>query len=115
MIQFTTLNNQPIYILDECLSAKTDFVEGLFVQSIDQVGRGKPDSDVLEYVQKNNLVLITADHRALIQNLAAGYTTVYFCQATRKTVLIEPKIDQNQKYSDPLTYHILESDQVVRP
>ena len=70
---------------------------------------------MLEYAQKNGLILITADHGALIKNLVDGYPTVYYCQATRKTVLIDPKVEHSQKYSDAITYFLLESDQVVRP
>ena len=108
-------SNKPTYLLDECVSTKCDFVPDVFIQSIDVLNRGAKDPEVLEYVQKNNLVLVSADHRAIIQNLAAGYPTVYFCQATRKTVLIEPKVEHSQKYTDPLTYHILESNEIVIP
>ena len=106
------------YVIDECVSVRTKEqfrvknVSG-FVHSIDVIGRGASDGAVFELVKKNKAGLITLDKRFALSVLQSGYSVI-LPHGTDST-LIKPIINKSPKHSDPLTYHILETDAVVRP
>jgi len=108
----------PKFIVDECVSVKTKEqfrVKNVkdFVHSIDVIGRGATDEEVFELVKKNKAGLVTFDKRFALSVLQSGYSVIL--PSGDNSTLIKPIIDKSSKYSDPLTYHILENDQVVRP
>ncbi len=106
------------YVIDECVSTRTK--EHLriknvkdFVHSIDVIGRGATDEQVFELVKKKKAGLVTFDKRFALSVLQSGYSVIL--PYGNDSTLIKPTIDKSPKYSDPLTYHILETDAVVRP
>jgi len=84
-----------------------------FVHSVDVVGCGASDPEVFELVKKNKAGLITLDKRFALNTLRDGYPVVIPDELGG--VLIKPIIERSPKHSDPLTYHLLENDEVVMP
>ena len=105
------------YIIDECVSIKTKEqfrvknVNG-FVHSINVLGKGATDEEVFELVKRNKAGLITLDKRFALSVLQSGYTVIL---PGHENIRIKPIIDKSPKYSDPLTYYLLESDKVIIP
>lgn len=105
------------YVIDECVSVRTKEqfrvknVKG-FVHSIDVIGRGATDGAVFELVKKNKAGLITLDKRFALSVLQSGYTVIL---PGGENIRIKPTIDKSPKYSDALTYYLLENDKVVIP
>lgn len=102
------------YILDECVSAKSDFYRGVFVQSVDLVGQGASDDEIFEVSKKLKMLIITKDRSFALKILSEKYPVIYQCEG--KTVMIVPeKIIITPKLSDPITYYLLDEEKIVVP
>ncbi|MCH7648574.1 MAG: hypothetical protein IIA83_08215 [Thaumarchaeota archaeon] len=103
---------KPKYLLDECVSAKKDFYGHIFVQSIDLVGRGALDKEVLDLSKSMKIPIITSDKKFALSVLLENEPVIYKCE--NKTTMIIPKVIHDQRFSDPVTYHLLKTQSVVR-
>lgn len=102
------------YILDECVSSKPHFHDDNFVQLVDLLGQGASDDEIFKLSKKLKMLIVTKDRAFALKILSEKNPVIYQCY--EKTVLIIPKeVIQSPKLSDPIAYHLLESESVIIP
>lgn len=100
------------YLLDECITIHhTDYhVNGAKnINSVQVLGKGVKDFQILEYVKDNKMVLVTADKKFVVNSLVEGVSVVYKCSNTGKVIFLKPR-----KFDRIATYLKRKSD-VIRP
>lgn len=103
------------FLLDESLTYKNRILVFLpFFNSVDILGMGAPDEEIFKYAKKNNMIVVTKDKRFALDMIISG-SKVVIVTDTYKTVLINPKIDVNPKYSSPMTYYLQKHKEIVIP
>jgi len=98
------------FILDECVDKNTSLGDD-FISSVDVLGRGASDKEVLKLANDTKTTLVTNDRQfildALIENKSVWYQ--------EKGILIKPVIQSDLKYSDVLTYYCQKTKKIVIP
>lgn len=102
---------KPKYLLDECVSAKVGFFDNVFAQSVDLIGRGASDQEVLKLSKSLKIPIKTSDKRFALSILLENEPVLYKCE--NKTTMIIPKIINDPRFSDPVTYYLLKTQSVV--
>lgn len=102
------------FLLDENLTYKNDeYVCPPFFKSTDILGRGASDGVVFQYAKLHDMIVITKDKRFALDMIVQGRKTVFVDNYT--SILVDPKIDVNQKYCSPITYYLQENDCIIVP
>jgi len=99
------------YLLDECNGNKS-FRGGLFIRSVDLVGQGASDEEVLKLSKSLKIPIVTSDKKFVLNILLDSNPVIYKCK--NKTTMIIPKVIHDQRFSDPVTHYILDSQNVIR-
>ena len=106
---------KPKYLIDACLSLKKGVCDGSeFVLAQDVLGEGTPDSEVLDYAMKKNLVLITNDMKFALRIAMKNQTALFYTRGG-KSFLINAQETPSAKFSDSLSFYAVENDEVVMP
>ena len=104
---------KPIFVLDECMTMKKHYATGNFVKSTDVIGPGASDEEVFELAKKLKVPVITKDKLFVLNMIIQNYPVVYIRGA--RAFYIESKVVEDPKYSDPITYHLLTTDNIIIP
>jgi len=104
---------KPKYLLDECACNSKTFGGTDFVRSVDLVGMGATDDQIFELAKKMKITIVTKDKGFALKILSEKYPVIYSCGETMAFV-IPKKVELNRKYSDPVTFYLLNSQSVVR-
>lgn len=104
---------KPKFLLDECACNKDGFCGTDFVRSTDVLGFGATDDQVFELAKKMKVPIITKDKGFALKILSEKYPVIYSCGNTM-AFIIPKKVELNRKYSDPVTFYLLNSQTVVR-
>jgi len=80
-----------------------------------KVGSGAKDHQVLEYAIKNNLKLVTNDMKFAMQTALRNHPVSYMDNRKRGFNLKLEPTDEITKFSDSITFYLLENDKVVIP
>ena len=103
---------KPKYLLDECVSSRAGFFDYTFAQSVDLVGRGATDDQVLEYSKSHKMIIVTKDRGLVLKTILGNNPIIYSCK--ENTALIIPKkVELNRKYADPVTFYLQKSQSVI--
>ena len=100
------------YLLDECITIHDIgyYVNGAKnIHSVQVLGNGAKDSQILKYVKDNKMILVTADKKFVVNSLAEGVSVVYKCSQTGKELFLKPK-----KF-DRITTYLKRKSDVIRP
>lgn len=95
------------YLLDECNSNRKCFRSGLFVSSVDLIGQGASDKEILELSKSLKIPIVTSDKKFALNVLLENESVIY--SWGNKTTMIIPKIINDQRFSSPLTHYLLDS------
>jgi len=103
------------FLVDKCVSATVEYpFHREFLRVIDQLGRGTKDPVIFEYVKDNNLTLVTRDIEFVFNLIKEGLPVIYIKKGSMP-MLIESNVEQSIRFSDPVTYHLLESNEILIP
>lgn len=100
------------YLLDECITIhEADYyVKGAKnIQSVQVLGSGVKDSQILKYAKDNKMILVTADKKFVVNSLAEGVSVIYKCSHTGKELFLKPK-----KF-DRITDYLKKKSDIIRP
>lgn len=100
------------YLLDECITIhEIDYyVHGAKnIHSVQVLGKGAKDHQILKYAKDNKMILVTADKKFVVNSLAEGVSVIYKCSHTGKELSLKPK-----RFDRIATYLKRKSD-VIRP
>jgi rRNA-processing protein FCF1 len=100
------------YLLDECITIHDSdyYVTGVKnIRSVQALGEGVKDSQILKYAKENKMVLVTADKKFVVNSLAEGVSVVYKCSHTGKELFLKPR-----KF-DRITTYLKRKSDVIRP
>lgn len=100
------------YLLDECNGSRSSR-GGLFVRSVDLIGGGASDQEVMKLSKRIGTIIITCDKKFVLNILLDNNPVIYKCE--NKTTMIIPKIINDPMFSDPITHYLLSSETVVIP
>jgi len=108
---------KPLFLLDECLTFPNSLRKNReMVMSVDVIGEGATDQEVLEYCKKNKLVILTNDKKFSINIAIDQHDVILFNHRNNKSYTI--KVEENlefMKFNDPITYQLLTSENVIIP
>ena len=102
---------KPKYLLDECNNTRADIKNKLFVRSVDLIGIGASDQEVLKLSKSLKIPIVTSDKRFALSILLENESVVYRCK--EKTYLITPNIVSDPGLSDPVTHYLLKTQSVI--
>ena len=111
---------KPKYLIDECVSnhfPKNHFLYNHedFFDSKHILGKGTKDEKILEYVKKTKMILITCDKKFSLKTACDQESVVFIDRMDgRAYKLIAEEDPDLKKFYDPVTYHLLNSQTVVR-
>ncbi len=101
------------YLVDQCSSNRRCFKKPVFVHSVDLIGEGASDQEVLKLSKRLGTIIITCDKRFALDILLGGDPVI--CDYENQTSMIVPKIINDPIFSDPITHYLLSSQTVVIP
>jgi len=103
------------YLVDECLGLKKQFIKNKDVLlSRDVLGEGTPDSEILEYAIKKDLILVTNDMKFALRTAIQNHPVYYIgCQGGFK--INAETTEKAVRFRDSRTFYLLENDKVVIP
>ena len=103
------------YLIDECMGLKKQLIKNKdILLSRDVLGEGTPDSEILDYVIKKNLILVTNDMKFALRT-AMKKQSVLFYGGIGKSFTIHAEETPGAKFSGSKTFYLLENDKVVIP
>lgn len=102
-------------LLDENISYRNNkSIFPPFFKSVDILGAGVSDDKIFQYAKKNNMVIVTKDKRFALDVIVSGSMVVVITD-NYQSILVNPSIDVNPKYSSPITYYLQEHDEIIIP
>ena len=103
-------------LLDECVNSFKEFHGSKnFERVVDVLGRGTKDPKVLEYIKGTKMVMVTYDWELMLECLKQGNDVAFGNAYQKDSVLIKAAIEQSPRFNDPVTYELLEKDEIILP
>ena len=87
-----------------------------YVLSVNVVGQGAKDEEVLELAKKQKRPLVTGDIRLALYCILDNHPVI-FLKHNGKAYFVKPSLQDIEFFGkiDPLTKHMLEKDEVIIP
>ena len=103
------------YLIDACIDMKKQATKKRDIVSVQRVlGDGTPDSEVLDYAIKKNLILVTNDMKASLRAAMRNHP-VYYTGYQGGFEIKAKRTEDAVRFRDPITFYALENDEVVIP
>jgi len=118
---YSPIKNKKKFLLDECNQIKCKNLRKRFgfVNASEIAKPGTADCILLKKATKRKLVVITRDYKFALQTILEGHQIVFENQDGTRILVPKNKIevidsDCRIKYSDEITFHLIENDEVIR-
>ena len=103
-------------ILDECVNSYKEYHGSKnFERVVDVLGRGTKDPTILEYIRGTKMVMVTYDWELMLDCIKQGNDVAFGNACQKDSVLIKAVTEQSPRFNDPITYELLEKDEIIIP
>ena len=103
------------YLIDECMGLKKQLIKNKdILLSRDVLGEGTPDSEILDYAVKKNLILVTNDMKFALRTAMKHHPVLYTGFQGGFKISAE-RTDDAVRFCGSKTFYLLENDKVVIP